>query len=333
MRRKLKLSFLNIFAFFIWSFFFSQNAYGANVNNFSIQTLDTDGNTNQQGYYHLFGDPGERQDIHVKIHNASDEEITVKAYVNPASTNNNGIPSYLGEKEYDTSLIYRMDKLVTLEKNEVTIPALESVTIKAEISFPDEEWKGDILGGIRFTEKLELESDQTVIHEVAYTVGILLNQQNGDAVENNLNLKEIFMGQRNYRNYVEINIQNSTASIIRDMSINSKVFKYDNDKAIYTNDAHELRMVPNSNFNFGIPTGDKPLVPGDYILEMVINADEKEYSFEKEFTINATEASKLNQSAVNLDVESSYIWYLLIGLVGVIIVFLVLRLSIKKQTK
>ncbi|TPR55157.1 DUF916 and DUF3324 domain-containing protein [Enterococcus sp. OL5] len=299
--------------------FFHQTGYADDVNNFSIQTFDEEGNVNAQGYYHFIGQPGEKREISIKVYNATDETITVKAAVNPASTNENGIPSYLKEEKYDSSLTHRMDQLVKIEEAQRTIPASGSVTLKAVVSFPEEDWTGDILGGIRFTEEVKNTSEQTVVHEVAYTVGVLLNQKDGAAVENDLQLKGITAGQRNYRNFIEANIQNSAAAIVRNMSVESSVVEKRSNATIYTYDAYDLRMAPNSNFNFGIPTGDRPVKAGDYVLKMKVTADGKTYQFEENFTIDASEARQLNQSAVNIDEGTPYLLYLTLGGAGLLV--------------
>lgn len=299
------------------------NVYADNRNNFSIQSLNHDGEVNQQGFYHLIGQPGEKQNFAIKVYNASKNEIRVKATVNPASTNNNGIPNYAGEEEYDSSLKYRMNELIFLENDEIKIPALDSVILKATVSFPNEDWEGDILGGIRITEEGEAKHEQTVVHEVAYTVGVLLNQRESPLVENNLQLHEVTTGQRNYRNHIEANIQNNTATIIREMNIQAEVFVKDNVMPIYTYDAYDLRMAPNSNFDFGIPTGNQPIEAGDYLLKMVIKADEKEYRFQKSFTISTKEARQLNQSAVNITKNTNKLFrYLIIASLAIVVLAL-----------
>ncbi|EPH94656.1 hypothetical protein D920_02843 [Enterococcus faecalis 13-SD-W-01] len=303
-----------------------QTVHADNKNNFSIQTLNQDGTVNQQGFYHLIGHPGEKQTIALKVYNASEEEITIKAAVNPASTNKNGIPNYMGEEQYDSSLKYRMDELVSIEETKVKVPASGSVTVNATVIFPDKEWEGDVLGGIRITEEAEQNSEQTVVHEVAYTVGILLNQTNGVSVENELHLQKVSAGQRNYRTYIEANVQNSAAAIIREMNVQAKIIEKNSETPIYTYDAYELRMAPNSNFDFGIPTGDQPIKAGDYLLDMIIQADGKEYQFQKNFTIGGSEARQLNQSSVNI-VKTSNAFPANLVITGLVLVGLILFVS------
>lgn len=303
---------------------FQKKVFAENVNTFSIQPLDENGNVNENGYYHIIDEPGKQRTVSIRVYNLSEEEISVNVTVNPASTNQNGIPSYLGEEAYDASLIHRMDQLVAIEESELLIPAGSSVLTTLIISLPQEEWEGDILGGIRFTEKKNQQSEQTVTHEVAYTVGILLNRVGGSAVENELFLNEVTASQRNYRNHIEANLQNRAAVIVRNMSIQSSIYREGSGTPIYTYDAYELRMAPNSNFNFGIPAGNQPIEAGNYVLKTQVTADEKEYRFEQSFSITNANARQLNQSAVNLERTTSYMSYGIFVGIGVILVLLVM---------
>ncbi|MBE9897094.1 DUF3324 domain-containing protein [Enterococcus casseliflavus] len=306
-------------------------AYAESNNYFSVEALDEDGNVNEEGYYQLVGHPEEKKNIKIRIFNDSDEEIVVNAIVNPASTNQNGVPSYSRESEYDVSLAHRMDEIVLLNKSRFIIPKKSSVVMEATVNFPS-EWSGDILGGIRFTKENKDLPQRTVVHEVAYTIGILLNRENEQSIENNLNLNTIKVGQRNYRNYIEANIQNSEASIIRDLSIKAQIFEDGNKSPVYEYDASNMRMAPNSNFDFAIPTGDIPIQSGEYILDMLVKADGKEYLFQQSFSINASDAKRLNTTAVNIN-QRSYEPIYGMALVGVFILIGILLSQIQKSRK
>lgn len=296
--------------------------YADTTSNFSIEALDEDGNSNHQGYYHLIGNPGETKGLQIKVYNSSIEEITVNVEVNPASTNQNGLPSYLFQEVYDDSLLYPLNELVSIGNSQITIPSREFVVLDVGVTFPDKEWKGDILGGVRFTEESKQESTATVTHQIAYTVGILLNMIDGDTIENILHLNDASFGQRNYRNYVEANIQNSEAVMIKNLTTDAKIYKKNESTPIYEATTYDMRMAPNSNFNLGIPTGDQPLVAGSYILELHMTADGKEYQFQKEFSVSEQEARNLNASAVNVEANSNFALYSLIVGLGIIIVLL-----------
>lgn len=309
----------------------SISAWADQGSRFSIEALDGDGNSSQQGYYHVVQSPGSSATFGVKVYNYSDEEITVRAEVNPASTNDNGIPSYLHQENIDDSLKYRMDELVKLNSYKVLIPANDFVILKGEIMFPKESFDGDILGGIRFTQKETNEQNQTIAHEVAYTIGILLNQENGKSVENQLELLSVDTAQRNYRTFIEAAIQNSAAAIIHDLSIQAKVFQENRRQPVYESESKEMRMAPNSNFAFGIPTGEVAVQAGNYRLEMLANADGKEYQFTQEFTITEQEAKELNSNAVNIEESRHYLLYVVLAVLTGLVLFLLVVLYKKSK--
>ena len=296
------------------------------MNNFSIEALDSEGNSESQGFYHFVEEPGATQKVFVKVANSSNEEISIKVEVNPASTNQNGIPSYLHQEMYDESLIYKISDLVHTSRERLTVPAGDSEIVEVEIQFPETDWQGDILGGIRFSQESNQPKEKTITHEVAYTIGILLNQKNAAGVENILHLNDVSVGQRNYRNYIEANLQNSAPKIVKDLAVKSEVTRSDSETVLYRSEVSNMRMAPNSNFSFGIPTGDSPIKAGNYLLKLVVVADEKEYEFTKEFSVSAQESQKLNQSAVNVSVESSKILYVILAIVGGIVLLSVLLL-------
>lgn len=302
------------------------------MNNFSVEALDSEGNSESQGFYHFVEEPGATKKVFIKVANSSDEEISIKVEVNPASTNQNGLPSYLHQETYDESLVYKISDLVHTSTNKLTIPAGNSEILEAEIQFPEANWQGDILGGIRFSQENNQPKEKTITHEVTYTIGILLNQKNTEEVENVLQLNNVSVGQRNYRNYIEANLQNSAPKIIKNLSIKSEVTKLGSDSIIYSSEVANMRMSPNSNFSFGIPTGEIPIKAGDYSLKMVVVADEKEYEFTKQFSVSAKESQKLNQSAVNVSNEPSYTLYVVLAIVaGIVLVSVLLFYKYKKR--
>lgn len=55
---------------------------------------------------------------------------------------------------------------------------------------------------------------------------------------------------------------------------------------VYQYTDSDMRLVPNSNFNFGISTGDQALQPEMYNV-MEVGADRKSYDFTTSFNANA----------------------------------------------
>lgn len=299
---------------------------------FSVEALNKNGESVQQGFYHYEGLPGESEEARIRIYNSSSSPIVVDIEVNAASTNQNGVPSYSKSENLDKTLKHPLDTLVELDQNSLTIEPESSKEVRAIIHYPQNEWDGQILGGFRFTQRQEEKKTEAISHEISYTVGVLMNLIDGEQVENDLKLNDINSGQRNFRNFIEANLQNTAPVMIKNLSIDASIYQENDTEAIYKYNVQDLRMAPNSNFDLGIPTGDIPLQAGNYTIEMSILADGKAYNFEKEFQINSDQAKRLNSSAVNLTTERSYLIYVIFS--GVIIALIILLiLKYKKERK
>ncbi|OTP24878.1 DUF916 and DUF3324 domain-containing protein [Enterococcus mundtii] len=302
----------------------------ANENiSFSIQPLTSEEEPNQQGYYDFQGYPGQSEHVKIRVSNLSDKDIIVRSTVNSASTGQAGIPNYGSTDKIDDTLLYPMNMLTKLSEESINLTANESKIIEVTINYPKEDWEGQILGGLRFTKETDEKKEGTITQEIAYTIGIILEMKDGHLPQNELVLNDIGIGQRNYRNFIEANIQNTKAVIVENLEIESRVINKKG-KEVYQYDVKKMRMAPNSNFDFGIPTSDVPLQPGRYTLIIHAIADEKEYDFKKEFTISADEASEFNKSAVNLEVANNHWPYIIIGSLTLVILAL-LGLLYKKR--
>ncbi|OQO69603.1 hypothetical protein BH747_09930 [Enterococcus villorum] len=298
---------------------------------FSVEALDKEGQSNSQGYYKFTGDPGETEHVKVKITNTSKEAIKVIAEVNPASTNSNGIPSYQNSAQLDETLKHPLNTLLDIQNNEINLEPNTFKILEGTLRYPEEEWDGQILGGIRFTEKIQENKNQTVNHQIAYTVGILVTMTDGKMPDNQLKMNDVIVDQRNYRNYIEANIQNVEPIIISNLEIAANIYKEKDKQSVYQYEASSMRMAPNSNFNFGIPTGNVPLQPGKYRLKLKVKADAKNYEFEKTFEITSNVAKKLNKSAVNLAEQKDYTIHL--GMLLFLLLFLLVTKTLKRKEK
>ncbi|GAA2877770.1 cell surface protein [Enterococcus casseliflavus] len=305
---------------------------------FSVEALDENGQSNERGFYHFVGEPGKQEMGHLRIYNSSNQEMRINIEANSAYTNINGIPSYSHNEVIDNTLKHPFHSLVNLNEKKVVLPPNSSQEIKIPINYPNESWDGQILGGIRVTQEKTSDTNQTISNEIAYTIGVLLTQKGKNIPENNLELNEVQAAQRNYRNYIEANMQNTEAVIINELSVEAKIYSVNKEEAVYEYSAQDMRMAPNSNFDLGIPTGDVSIQPGEYRLELTAIADDKEYHFEKKFEIERSKANSLNSSAVNVEenTNNKYVFMVvlvLIVVVGGIILFYRTKLNSLKEVR
>lgn len=306
--------------------------------NFSVQAVIPENQIDKtQTYFDLKMTPNQEQELEVTMRNDTEKEVAIEVGANNAVTNDNGIVDYNSpNKEKDSTLKVGFKDVATVE-NEVTIPANSEQVLKIKVKMPETSYDGVILGGIYFTEKATEETekeskDSQVVNTYAYTIGVKLTETDAE-VKPMLVVNGVEASQVNYRNTVKATIQNTQAAIVKDLEIDGKVYAKGEKEVLYQLKKDGLRMAPNSNFNYAIPTNNKEFKPGTYVFKGEATAGDQKWTFEKEFTIEGSDAKKLNSEAVQI--EKSVTWiYVLIGiilLVLLLVVIVLLLLKLKKQ--
>lgn len=302
---------------------------------FSISPINPETGQIQSSYYDLLVQPEEENLLKIKIYNSYSEDLAVKVEANNGSTNDNGITSYLANDKRDETLKVAFSDIAKLESEEIVVPKNGTAEAVVKVSVPAENFKGEILGGIRFTEKdpeaNRIGTEATVKNNIAYTVGVVLREDD-ENIEPKMNLISVQTESRNARNYISATIQNTVPRIIKNLTANAKVYRKGEEELLYEAEKNDMRMAPNSNFNFGISLEDQPLLPGEYTLDLTGTADGKSYSFSKDFKITKEEAAEANKNAVyveNNSNDSTWI-YIIIGALGI---FAFVGLMIKKVRK
>jgi hypothetical protein len=279
-------------------------------NAISVSPLDPVTNEPQSSYYEFEVVPSDVKQFTIRVFNSSNINKEVKIELNDATTNDNGITSYLSKKERDITLKVGFSDIASTESSVISVPANGSSDVPITINTPKEEFDGVILGGVRITEvDSESEKSETsVTGKVAYTVGVVLNES-GEYIEPEIKLNEVSVEQRNYRNYISANIQNIKPTIIKSLEVKADIYTKDKQK-VYSAERDGMRMAPNSNFNFGISLEDKQIVAGKYLLKLSGEADGIHFSFEREFEILASDADKYNKSSLFVkDIETDTQWW------------------------
>lgn len=301
---------------------------------FAVQAIIPENQIDKsQTYFDLQMQPGQSQDLMVEMRNDTSEAVTVNVLPNTAITNQNGIVEYSDTTTArDNSLKVGFKDIATTDK-EVTIAAKSKKQIAVHVQMPKASYDGVILGGIYFTEKNtqseEKESKGSqIINRYAYVIGVKLTETD-KVINPELRLNDVKATQVNYRNVITANIQNYTPSIIKDLKIDGKVYSKGGSKVLYSESRENLRMAPNSNFDYAISLNNKPFKPGKYTFKGVAKSGDKEWKFEKDFEIKGEESRKYNKEAVSL--EKDYTWiYILVGIVVVSILLIIILILLKK---
>ena len=295
-------------------------------------------------YYDLRMKPGQKQEIELELNNPSDKDEMIKIEINNGTTNDSGSIDYSDrseEYERDNTLKLALSDVATTNET-VTVKANSKEVVKIKLDMPNEEFDGRIIGGIRITKADEKEDEtkdssaggMQIKNKVAYTVGLNLSE-NDNEVKAELDLLKVFPGQTGGRNVVKANIQNNQPQILEAIEYKAHVTAKGKEEILHRGAAENYRFAPNSNFNFDISWESQPFKAGDYTLYMTAESKEtgQKWEWKEDFKINAEEAKKLNEKAIDLDKDNTTL-YLIIGiclLLLLIILYLVYRYLKKKK--
>ncbi|MGJ8730861.1 DUF916 and DUF3324 domain-containing protein [Listeria aquatica] len=312
--------------------------------NFAVQAIIPGNQIDKsQTYFDLRMKPGQKQDIEVELRNDTKKDVTVEIQANTAITNDNGVVEYNSpDKKKDPSLKVNFKDIANVQK-EAKLKAGTSQKVKVHLKMPDQLFNGVVLGGLYFTEKedesnkpKEKKNENQIINRYAYTIGVQLTETDKQ-VKPNLVLNSVKPAQINFRNAINANIQNDQAAIVKDMTIEAKIYKKGGSDVLYESTQKNLRMAPNSNFNFGVGLDNKPFKPGKYEFKGVAKIGDKKWILNKEFTIQDKEAKDFNNKAVQLEKDHTWI-YILVGAVVIVLLlaiisYLIYRLKHKSKDK
>lgn len=304
----------------------------ANGADFSVKAIlpETQKSTDVSYFdFELF--PGEEKTIEIEIGNSTSQDQTYLVEVNTATTNMNGVIEYT-KGERDNTLPLSLSDSALVEP-QVTVPAGSTMRVPIELKMPDRSFEGILLGGIRVAEVVDdKEETQQIANRFSYSIAIVLSQGN-DMPDPDLTLTDVYVEQVNRRNVISANIQNKASTIVNELNVDAQIFRQGQDKPLFHRNGTGLRMAPNSNFNFGVETNNKPLRAGKYTMKVKAVSGEQEWEWKQDFEITADEANELNETAVELETDNTMKYLLIAGGVVALLLLIVIGLLIKNRQK
>ena len=279
-------------------------------------------------YFDLKMEPNQRQELTLTVSNSSDEKATILISPNVAMTNQNGVIDYSKmDEKLDSTLKNPVTSLIS-KAQEVTLEPKESKEVSFTVQMPEKEFDGLILGGFYISKKeddsasKDKEKDVQIKNKYSYVIGLQI-RENTNEVKPVMVLNEIKPTLLNYRTAITANLQNTEATIMKDLAVDAKVMKKGNTKVLHETSKKGLSMAPNSNFDFPINWDNQSLDAGTYTLQLVAQSGEEKWKFEKEFKITSKDSNNLNKEAVELE-KAEPNWILIITVVGGVIFLLIL---------
>ena len=280
-------------------------------------------------YFDLKMDPNQKQEITLTVSNSSDEKATILITPNVAMTNQNGVIDYSQSKaKVDSSLKNPLTSIIS-PKQEVALEPKEKKEVAFTLQMPEKSFDGKILGGFYITKKEEdtkgKETDKNVQikNKYSYVIGLQI-RENTNEVKSAMKMNQIKPALLNYRTALTANLQNTEATIMKDLSVDAKVMKKGSTTAIHETSKKNLSMAPNSNFDFPINWDNKTLEPGKYTLQLVAKSNADEWKFEEDFEITSKESKSLNEEAVELEKAEPNWLLIILSVVGIVLILLAL---------
>lgn len=244
--------------------------------------------------------------------------------ITPATTCRNGFISYTNVTNYDESLKYPLSDILKLNQSEYTVPAGDSVTATAVLNMPKESYEGIILGGLVFTKaddspehSEENKTSTQIENEYQYVVGVMLSE-NDSKVKANMNLKYIEPTLANYHTNLAVNLQNDTSIIIPNLKISGTVYKKGSSEVYKFTEKENIKIAPNSNFDFMIDWNNHKFEAGEYRIHVVAQNEEYFWEWDENFKISSQEANDANKDAVDL-ISSTQNWIYIVLAVLILI--------------
>ncbi|MFD1849300.1 WxL protein peptidoglycan domain-containing protein [Oceanobacillus bengalensis] len=244
------------------------------------------------GYFDMTVEPGDREEIGVRITNENNREVKVNiqsanAYTYPTG----GIVYDLEIDTENTSLLedaIRLADYIEVEEA-ITIPALSSVDIPINITVPDIEGE-TILGGIRISTFSE-EGEQTEAEEG--TANFVINTETIHAIAVQLNLpksleSEFSLGQAGFiSNSAQVFIEMfNKAHKIQDNILGEYRVTNNKGEEIFEGEFGPFNMAPNTKIRYPFNWNNETLDDGDYVLDMEVTIDDETIKASENFTIH-----------------------------------------------
>lgn len=245
-------------------------------------------------YFNIRMQPGAQRTLLVDVTNEADKAITVRVEVISASTNRNGVIDYKTPDIRDRTLQVPFSHIAEPLSEMVTVEPGKVVQVPVKLTMPDDIFDGVVLGSLVFTKEgdhSDENSEGAVIRNVySYVIGVVISETD-TLVMPDFELVSIVAEPVNYQPAMVHRIRNFAAAIAKNINI-SLVIRDDSGNTVEEVTRQGVEMAPNSIMPLAVVV-DK-LKPGDYISEILLTHEGREWLFRQAFTIGAAEAREVN---------------------------------------
>lgn len=287
-------------------------------------------------YFDLRLKPKQEETISLTIQNNDAKAHVFKVVPNTAITNDNGVVDYSqAKKNADKTAPVNIRSLITGDQK-VTVPANAAKDVTFKIKMPAKSFDGVLLGGFNISREGKTgnktqSSGVTIENQFAYVIGLRITETDKE-ITPSIKLNAIKAGLINYRTAVTANLENPTATMISGMKVDAQVMKRGSNKVLHRTKKDSVSMAPNSNFDYAISWDNTTIAAGKYTLKLTATDKAgRKWHFTRNFEITDKKAHNANQKAVDLKKETFNWWYVVAGVVVLILLSYIIYLKRKEK--
>ena len=198
------------------------------------------------GGFYLITEPGEEQQISVRVVNLTDEYRTLEVSIHVATTDNQGRINYWGSDEpADTTLPHNIEDLLIFEPYIVLEPN-EETYFWVTVRMPTIPYQGVLAGGLVFRlAEDSFHEDEGIIGEERL-LAVLLRQDG--FVESNIVLERVTTEVLGGQSVISAHLRNVAANFVGQMRITTTI-RDNTGEVVFTNLRDDVYMAPNSSFH------------------------------------------------------------------------------------
>lgn len=270
-------------------------------------------------YFYLKENPGDKDQVKVKLTNDSSEEKTLEVKVTNANTNANGLIDYTGQLKDHRSLKYPLTSMAKATQKEVKVPAKSSVETAVDIQMPKQTLPGVTIGGITVSEKQSEKKKQNELsigNVYTYTIGLVVTNESVVEPKKNVSVALDHVGAVLFdgRKMVQADILNPNPYMFTDATVKGKIYEKGATKALKEQEKSNVSIAPYSVYPFQFDWEKEELKAGTYVFKGTVEANGKTWNFDQEFDISAEKAKTINHDAVVKIYIPSWLTYSSYGL-------------------
>lgn len=277
---------------------------------FSPSPVYPENQISEKSYFDLQVEPGQSQDLTMRLTNTSDKDLVVVVEATNAFTASDGHMDYSVPGKQDETLPHPFADMVEIkeEYRNVTLAKGETKEVTVTMTTPQDAFEGKIIGGILLQQapdeedKTQADDEQagaSIQNVFQFAMPVVL-QQNENPVEPEFKLMNVEPTLRNNQPNIQVRLLNNAGMVARGGSLTAEVFRAGETTPLHAMERNDFEMAPHSIWNLDFVSQDGGnMEAGDYNLKMTVNYEGETWEFDENFTIEKQQADDINKAAAN----------------------------------